>query len=159
MLINPNDKAAETEIQELRQPAGERGIQLKILEAGIEGDFEADFALLAKHHVAGLLVSADPFFDAWRERLVSLAAQYAIPAVYGWREFVELGGLISYGPRMTAIWRQAGMFAGKILKGAKLADLPVQQPTKFELTINLNTAKALGLSDPACDPLPRRRGD
>jgi len=124
------------------------GVQLKILKAGVEGDFETDFADLANLHVAGLIIGADPFFDTWREQLVSLAARYAIPTVYGWREFAEVGGLISYGPSRMAIWRQAGIYAGKILKGAKPVDLPVHKPKRFELVVNLKTAKALGLTVP-----------
>jgi putative tryptophan/tyrosine transport system substrate-binding protein len=111
-------------------------------------DFEADFADLAKLHVAGLVVGADPLFDNWREQLVSLAARYAIPAIYGWREFADVGGLISYGPSRTAIWRQAGLYVGRILKGAKPVDLPVQKPKWFELVVNLRTAKSLGLTIP-----------
>jgi putative tryptophan/tyrosine transport system substrate-binding protein len=148
VLVDPNSKDAGTKIQELQQAARGTGIQLEILKAGIEGDFEADFADLANLHVDGLLVSADPFFDSWRQQLVSFAARYAIPAIYGWREFTDVGGLISYGPSRTAIWRQAGLYAGKILKGAKPVDLPIQKPKRFELVVNLKTAKALGLTVP-----------
>src|SRR5262249_5841505 len=146
ILLNPNSKAAESELQELHQAARRMGIQVKVLKAGIEGDFEKDFVELANQDVAGLLVDGDPFFDSWRQQLVSLAAHYAIPAIYGWREFAEIGGLISYGPSRTAIWRQAGLYAGKILKSAKPVDLPVQKPKRFELVVNLKTAKSLGLT-------------
>ena len=148
VLVNPNNKAAETEIQQLQEAARGLGIQLKILKAGVERDFEVVAADLADLHVAGLLVSADPFFDSWRQKLVSLAARYAVPAVYGWREFADVGGLISYGPSRTVIWRQAGLYAGKILKGAKPVDLLVQKPKRFELVVNLRTAKSLGLTVP-----------
>ena len=123
-------------------------MQLEILKAGIEGDFEEGFAERASWGVDGLLVSADPFFDTWRQQLVSLTARYAIPAIYGWREFTDVGGLISYGPSRTRIWRQAGLYAGKILKGAKPVDLPVQRPHGFELVVNLKTARSLGLTIP-----------
>jgi len=148
LLVNPNNKAGETEIQELQNAARGMGIQLEILKAGIEGDFEADFADLANLRVDALLVSADPFFDTWRQQLVSLTARYAIPTIYGGREFTDVGGLISYGPSRTAIWRQAGLYAGKILKGAKPVDLPVQKPKRFELVVNVKTAKSLGLTIP-----------
>jgi putative ABC transport system substrate-binding protein len=147
-LVNPNSKAAETQIQEMQEAARSIGIELKILRASAEGDFEADFADLANLHVDGLVVSADPSFDSWRQQLVSFAARYAIPAIYGWPEFTDVGGLISYGPSRTAIWRQAGLYAGKILKGAKPVDLPVQKPKRVELVVNLKTAKALALTVP-----------
>ena len=124
------------------------GMQLEILKAGIEGDFEAGFADLASWGVNGLLVSADPFFDIWRQQLVSLTARYAIPTIYGWREFAERGGLMSYGPSRAAIWRQAAVYAGKIIEGAKPVDLPVQKPRWFELVVNQKTAGLLGLTIP-----------
>src|SRR6516162_4677310 len=147
-LVNPNNEAGETEIQELQEAARGMGMQLEILKAGIEGDFEAGFADLASWGVNGLLVSADPFFDTWRQQLVSLTARYAIPTIYGWREFTDVGGLISYGPSRTRIWRQAGLYAGKILKGAKPVDLPVLRPEGFELVVNLKPAESLGLTIP-----------
>jgi putative ABC transport system substrate-binding protein len=148
VLVNLNSKTAQRQVQQVQEAARGMGIQVKILKAGIEFDFETAFADLASMHVEGLLVGADLFFDSWRERLVSLAARYAIPTIYGWREFAERGGLMSYGPGRAAIWRQAAMYAGKILKGAKPVDLPVQKPKWFELVVNQKTAGLLGLTIP-----------
>jgi putative ABC transport system substrate-binding protein len=150
MLVNPNSKTAQIQIRQVQIAARRMGIQVKILKAGIDVDFETAFADLANVHVAGLIVGADLFFDTWRQRLISLAARYAIPTVYGWREFTERGGLMSYGPSRAAIWRQAGAYAGKILKGANPVDLPVQKPNpkRFELVVNQQTAGVLGLAIP-----------
>jgi hypothetical protein len=125
-----------------------KGLQLQILSAGIEADFETAFASLVQPHAGGLVVGSDPFFDSRSEVLVRLAAQHAVPAIYEWREFAQRGGLMSYGPSQIAIWRQVGAYVGRILAGASPADLPFEQPTKYELVVNLNTAKALGLTVP-----------
>ena len=148
LLVNPNSASAERQTRDVQEAARAKGVQLIILKAGTESEIDAAFASLVQLHAGALLVGADPFFNSRREKLVALSARFAVPAIYEWREFAELGGLISYGPSNTGLWRQVGIYAGRILKGAKPADLPVQQPTIFELVVNLNTAKALGLTVP-----------
>ena len=146
LLVNPNNSQTEAIIKDMRQAASVRGVQLPIVKAGAEGDFEGAFASLRQLDAGALLVSADPYFNARREQLVVLAARHAVPAIYEWREFIEAGGLVSYGTSLPGMYRQVGNYTGRILKGEKPAELPVQQPTKFELVINLKTAKALGLT-------------
>ncbi len=148
LLVNPNNKAAPTQIRDMQGAARAKGVQLQILKAGTEGDFETAFVSLVQLHAGALVVGADPLFNGRREELVALASRHAIPAIYEFRDFAASGGLISYGPSLTGMYRQVGIYVGKILKGAKPADLPVQQPTTFELVINLKTAKALGLTVP-----------
>jgi putative ABC transport system substrate-binding protein len=148
LLVNPNIPDAEPTIRQTQEAARAKGVQLPILKAGTEGEIDAAFASLVQLHAGALLVGADPFFLSRRPQLVGLAARHAVPAIYEQREYAEAGGPISYGSSLKLAYRQVGVFAGKILKGAKPADLPVQQPTKFELVVNLNTAKALGLAIP-----------
>ena len=148
LLANPYNSSFERMTRDVQQAARAKGVQLQVLKAGNENEIDAAFATLVQLHIGPLLVGADPFFNSRREQLVALASRHAVPAIYEWREFAVAGGLISYGPSLTAIHRQAGIYAGKILKGAKPADLPVEQPTKFELVINLKTAKALDLTVP-----------
>jgi putative ABC transport system substrate-binding protein len=148
LLVNPNSPTAERHIGDIQEAARVKGVQLAILKAGTEGEIDAAFGTLVQLGTSALLVGSDPFFNSRREQLVALAARHAVPAIYEWREFAAAGGLISYGTSLTGVWRQFGIYVGRILKGEKPADLPVQQPTKFELVINLNTAKALGLTVP-----------
>jgi putative tryptophan/tyrosine transport system substrate-binding protein len=147
MLVNPNDPLTERFIAEVQEAARAKGLPLHILKARTESEIDAAFAALLQLDAGALLVLGDLFFFGRRDQLVALVARHAVPAVYERREFAEAGGLISYGPSFTAVVRQAGAYAGRILAGTKPADLPVQQPTKFEL-VNLKTAKALGLAIP-----------
>ena len=144
LLLHPNSPATGG----VQQAARTKGLELHVLRASTESEIDAAFALLVPLHAGALLVAGAPFFDSQRERLVALASRYAVPAIYSEREFAAAGGLISYGTSRTAAYRQVGTYVGRVLKGAKPADLPVQQPTTFELVVNLNTAKALGLTIP-----------
>ncbi len=147
-LVNPSNSEAEPEIREAQEAARAKGIEVPILKAASESEIDAAFATLVQLHAGALLVGSDPFFSGRREQLVAQASRHAVPAIYFNRAFAASGGLLSYGPDNTTAWHQVGVYAGRILKGAKPADLPVQQPTKFELVINLQTAKALGLTVP-----------
>ena len=148
LLVNQNNRNTERNIKDVQEAARAKGVQLSILKAGTESEIDAAFGSLAQLRAGALVVATDPFLNSRRDQLVALASRHAVPAIYYWREFATAGGLISYGPSLTAGYRHAGVYAGKILKGAKPADLPVQQPTTFELVVNLNTAKALGLTVP-----------
>jgi ABC-type uncharacterized transport system substrate-binding protein len=148
LLVNPNNPQTEHVIRELLELAHAKGLQLPILNAGGEDDFETAFASLVQLHAGALVVGSDAFFNSRRQQLVALAARHGIPAIYEWREFAAEGGLISYGPNQISNGRQLGIYVGKVLNGAKPADLPVEQPTTFELVINLKSAKALGLTVP-----------
>jgi putative ABC transport system substrate-binding protein len=148
VLLNPANPAAETQRKDVQAAAQSIGRQVHVATASSEAEFDPAFAGLMQQQIGGLLVAADPFFFSQRGQLIALAARYALPAIYEWREFAADGGLMSYGTRVTDGYRQIGIYCGRILKGASPADLPVVQPTKFELVINLATAKALGLMVP-----------
>jgi putative tryptophan/tyrosine transport system substrate-binding protein len=148
VLVNPMGPQTERIIQQAQETARAKGLQLPILNASTESEIDAAFAALIQLHAGGLVSGSDPFFTSRREQLVALAARYGVPAIYQWREFTASGGLISYGPSLSAAYREVGVYAGKIRKGAKPADLPVQQPTTFELVVNLKTANDLGLTVP-----------
>jgi len=148
MLVNPSDPNAERFINAMEQAASAKGIKLRILKAGTESEIDDAFASLVQLRTDGLIVSPNAFFVSRREQLVVLASRYAIPAIYPRRQFAIAGGLISYGSSLTAVYRRMGIYVGKILNGAKPADLPVQQPSIFQLVVNLKTAKALGLTVP-----------
>jgi putative ABC transport system substrate-binding protein len=148
LLVNPDNAITERIIPEVQEATRAKGLQLHILKAGTESEIDATFATLVELHAGALVVASDSFFSSRREQLVALAARHAVPAIYDFREYAAAGGLTSYGPSRTGTWRLMGIYAGKILKGAKPADLPVQQPTTFELVVNLTTAKALGLTVP-----------
>ena len=148
LLVNPNDANAERMIRDVQEASRVKGLQLHILKADSEGEIETAFASLVQLHAGGLLVGPDAFFLSRRDQLLALASRQAVPVIYLWREFAAAGGLISYGASFAAIYRQVAVYVGRILAGAKPADLPVQQPTTFELVVNLKTAKALGLTVP-----------
>ena len=148
LLVNPNNVQTDGVIKGVREAARAKAVQLQILKASTEGEIDAAFGTLMQLQADALVVGPDVFLHSRREQLVALAARYTVPAIYEMSESVAAGGLISYGARLTSVFRQFGSYAGKILKGANPGDLPVQQPTKFELVINLKTAKALGLTVP-----------
>jgi len=148
ILINPDNRNHRSRVDALAAAVRAGGQQAVVLGATAEGDFEPAFAMLSQRGADALIVSPDPFLDSHRETLVSLTARYAVPAIFQWREFVQAGGLVSYGTSLADAHRQLGNYTGKILQGASPADLPVVQPTKFELFINLKTAQALGLNVP-----------
>jgi putative ABC transport system substrate-binding protein len=148
LLVHPSNPGLEQATREVQDAARAKGVQLHILSAATSIEIDAAFASCDQLHVKGLVVLNDPLFFDRREQVAALASRYAIAAIMPWRQFVDSGGLISYGPNLMDITRQQGFYIGRILKGEKPADLPVQQPTKFELVINLKTAKALALIVP-----------
>ena len=148
LLVNPKSPTAAPSIRGAQEAVSAKGLQLSILNASIESEIDAAFATFVNAPVDGLIISADPFFDTRREQLVAPAARYRIPTIYFEREFSTAGGLISYGSNLPSVYWHMGVYAGRILKGEKPADLPVKQPTTFEMVVNLKTANALGLTVP-----------
>jgi putative tryptophan/tyrosine transport system substrate-binding protein len=148
-LLNPNFPPAIDQLQQLEVASRAINQNISVLKAGNDTELDAAFASLVEQKIGALLVAADPYFDTRRDRLIAFAEKNRLPTMYQFRDYAVAGGLISYGPSITDMYRQAGVYTGQILKGAKPADLPVLQPTKFEFVINLKTAKALGLTIPA----------
>jgi putative ABC transport system substrate-binding protein len=148
VLVNPRNPNAQTVLTELQTAAAALGLQIFIVNAAAGAEFGTAFTTLVQQKAEALIVAADPFFNDQRETLVGLAAQHALPSIYEWRESALAGGLASYGTILSDAYRQAGDYTGRILKGEKPADLPVVLPTRFELVINVKTAKALGLEIP-----------
>ncbi len=145
VLLNPANPAVELQLGDVREAAPRIGVEVITFTANADSEFESVFAAMVQQQAAALLVGADPFFNSRRARLIALAAQHRLPAIYEWRQFAVDGGLMSYGTVLTDAYAQAGSYAGRILNGEKPADLPVVQPTSFQFVINLKTAKALGL--------------
>jgi putative tryptophan/tyrosine transport system substrate-binding protein len=148
VLVNPNFANAENQLRDVQEAAARLGVQLVVVRANAESDFDAAFSTAVSQRAGALLVCGSPFFNGRREQLVVLAARHAVPAIFEWRDFAAAGGLMSYGTSLANAYRQVGVYAGKILRGAKPVDLPVVQSTRFELVINLSTAKALGIEVP-----------
>jgi putative tryptophan/tyrosine transport system substrate-binding protein len=148
VLLNPNNTPYEFQLKDVQEAARSIDHPIHVLHASSEQDIHAAFKTFVQMRVQALLVGADPFFNGRRDQLVTLAAHYAIPAIYELREYAMAGGLMSYGTNLSDIYRQIGIYTARILKGERPADLPVLQPTKFELVINLRTAKALGVTIP-----------
>ena len=148
LLVTPNEPRTEGLVRDMQEAARVKGIELQILKAGTGSEIDAAFATLAQLQAGALVLGPDSFLGSRREQIVALASRHAVPAISAWRELTAAGGLISYGPNIAALCRETGIYAGRILKGEKPADLPVQRPTRFELVINLKTARALGLTVP-----------
>jgi putative ABC transport system substrate-binding protein len=148
-LVNSNNPNAEPQARDLQAAARALGLQLVILAAGSDREIDSIFATLRERQIEALLITADGFFFGLQEKLATLAARHAVPTFYPLSDYVAAGGLISYGANLSDSWRQAGIYVGKIVKGTKVADLPVIQAARFELVINLRTARALGLEIPA----------
>jgi putative ABC transport system substrate-binding protein len=148
VLLNPNFPSYNSQLSDVQEAARAIHLPLHALRANTDQEIEAAFETASQQRIGALIVAAAPFFDTRRDMIISLAARYSLPAMYQFREFAKAGGLMTYGVYIPDIYRQVGVYTGRILKGEKPADLPVVQPTKFELVINLKTAKALGIDVP-----------
>jgi putative ABC transport system substrate-binding protein len=148
LLVNPKNPNSERGAREAQEAAKPLGVQLLVVKAATEGEIDEAFAAMVKEGAGAVVIQADPFLHNRRAQLVALAARLAVPAIYTWRESAAEGGLMSYGPDLEDIYRQIGNYVGRILKGARPADLPVVQPTTLQLVVNVKTAKALGLAMP-----------
>jgi len=148
VLVNSKSPTAQTDAADMEAAGRSRGQQVHVLSAGSDVEIETAFTTLVKHRAEALLIGTDPFLGSRNEQLIDLAARYAVPTIAPSRDFAVAGGLMSYGSNVADIYRQAGNYVGRILKGDKPADLPVLQPTRFELVVNLKTAKMLGLTVP-----------
>jgi putative ABC transport system substrate-binding protein len=148
VLLNPKFPDSATQLEDFEDAAGTVGQQIHVVNASSEQEIDAAFESLSQQGIGGLVSGTDPFFDTRRDQIIALAAHYAVPTIYPQRAYTAAGGLISYAPSFAEAYRQAGVYTGRVLKGEKPADLPVMQATKFELVINLKTAKSLGLKVP-----------
>jgi putative tryptophan/tyrosine transport system substrate-binding protein len=147
-LVNPSDPSAEIYVKKAPMLASALGIRIPVLEASTEHGLDEAFASLGKIGADALVVPAEPFFDSHRDKIVALAARYAVPMIANLREYVVAGGLVSYGASLSDLYRRAAIYVGRVLKGEKPADLPVEQPTKFDLVLNLKSAIVLGVTIP-----------
>jgi putative ABC transport system substrate-binding protein len=148
VLVNPTFPPSKGQLDDIQAAARAASLRLRVLRATSDAEIARAFEAAAQQHLAALAVAADPFFDTRRARLIALAARHAVPTMYHFREYADSGGLVSYGIDPTDVYRQVGSYVGQILKGAKPADLPIMQATRFELVINAKTAKTLGLTIP-----------
>jgi putative ABC transport system substrate-binding protein len=148
MLINPKSPILEEDFEPVQETARSLGLTIHVLNASTDRDLDVVFDALPRLRIRGLALQGEPFFDSRRHRIIELAERQAIPTIYAWREYVAAGGLMSYGTNLTDNYRQAGIYVGRVLKGESPAEMPIVRPTKFELVINLKTAKALGLEVP-----------
>ena len=148
LLVNPTGTLADVQIKDMKEAVEGLSRRLQVANVSSESEIDAAFAVLSQSKVGALVIGTDPIFALYRGQIIALAARYKIPAIYNIREYCEVGGLMSYGASLTDTWRQAAIYVSRVLKGERPANLPVLQPTKFELVINLKTAKALGLDVP-----------